>query len=130
MAILKIFFTSLLLSTSALAAELADVRSLECHGTNVSAVIEVAAGSLRGQIRGSAFHSNTIQIVEVVADLPTEETDGLGGATVGRLGVGQIYVLFQKQQVTNLSSVEHAQLLHMDSNANLHHYPVQCRVTF
>ena len=116
-------------TSTAMAANLAQIQRLDCRGANASAVVEIETGTLRGQIRTRTFNNNTIQVVELVADLPSEEFDALGGSTVGRLGVGQIYVVFNKQQSSNLSSNEAALIMHMDSDGNLHSYPAQCTVT-
>lgn len=122
-------FSIALFATSALASELAQVSKLDCRGALASATLEITSGSLRGLVKGKTFNNNTIQIVEIVTDLPSEEFDAIGGATVGRLGVGQIYILFQKAQSVRIKSSEAAELLHMDSNSDLHRYPVQCQIT-
>lgn len=112
------------------ADDLAKVEKLDCTSAAATALVDVSSGNIRGQIRGKAFHNSTIQVVEIVPDYPTEATDAIGGATVGRLGVGQIYLAFSKAKRSDLGSLEDVQLFHLDSDANLRSYPVSCRVTF
>lgn len=112
------------------ASGLNELRKLDCRAPNASAILEMNTGTIRGLIRGKAFNNNTIQIIEVVTDLPNDESDAIGGATVGRLGVGQVYVLFGKQQVHSLAEVESARIMHLDSDANVNFYPVECQLSF
>lgn len=122
------FFLS---AVQAFALDIGHLEQVDCHNVSgTTAHIELTSGDIRGSVGGKSYHNRTINVVEVVTDIPDERTDGFGGSIVGRAGIGRIFILFTKGQGKNLKSAERATFLHIDVDGNMHTQSIDCQLKF
>lgn len=112
-----------------IAAKVDHIEKAQCTGPQgVQVLIERSIGVIKGTLKGKSFHNNGMRVVETISDYPEVGLTAIGGAIVGRLGIGTVTVTFETQRDLDLNSLEEAEMVFLDSEADLHRFPVRCQL--
>lgn len=127
------FFHFLLFTIATLgvshASTVDQLKKVQCSGPEgIEVLIERSSGIIKGKWNGKSFHNNGMRVVETITDYPEDGLDAFGGAIVGRLGIGTVTVVFANHLTLELNTLEDAEMVFLDSGADLHRFPVRCQL--